>query len=270
MSRYLIAVDLDGTLLRDDKTISERNVRALQAAREAGHEVMIATGRPQRHSIMYYEELGLTTPLINFNGALVHHPKDPSYEVTHRPIPLKTAHEIIEEVSDTKAHNIVVEVTDHVYFHKDPQEFYSPYAERALSVTSGNLLKHLQDEPTSLLIHATKEHVDNVRARLNKVHAEAVLNRQWRMPEHMIEVMSQNTSKALGLREVSKHLGINRKNIIAFGDEENDLEMLDYVGTGVAMGNAISQLKAVADEVTASNMEDGIAIYLEEKLGIKA
>ena len=270
MSRYLIAVDLDGTLLRDDKTISERNLRALHAAREAGHEVMIATGRPKRHSITYYEQLGLTTPIINFNGALVHHPNDPSYAVTHRPIPLKTAHEIIEEVAETKAHNIVVEVTDHVYFQKEPQEFYSPYAERALSVTSGNLLKQLRDEPTSLLIHATKDHVEQVRMRLNDVHAEAVLNRQWRMPEHMIEVMSKNTSKALGLREVSKHLNIDRSNIIAFGDEENDLEMLDYVGTGVAMGNAIDQLKVVANEVTASNMDDGIALFLEQKLGIRS
>ncbi|MGI1822941.1 Cof-type HAD-IIB family hydrolase [Exiguobacterium sp. TRN 1102] len=270
MSRYLIAVDLDGTLLRADKTISERNLRALQAAREAGHEVMIATGRPKRHSIMYYEQMGLTTPLVNFNGALVHHPKDANYAVTHRPIPLKTAHDIIEEVSDTKAHNIVVEVTDHVYFQKDPQEFYSPYAERALSVTSGNLLTHLQDEPTSLLIHATKDHAAHVRSQLDDIHAEAVLNRQWRMPEHMIEVMSKNTSKALGLQEVSKHLNIDRKHIIAFGDEENDLEMLDYVGTGVAMGNAIDQLKNVANEVTASNMDDGIALFLEERLGIKA
>ncbi|WP_214828006.1 Cof-type HAD-IIB family hydrolase [Exiguobacterium algae] len=270
MSRYLIAVDLDGTLLQDDKTISERNLRALQAAREAGHEVMIATGRPKRHSIMYYEQLGLTTPLVNFNGALVHHPKDPNFAVTHRPIPLKTAHEIIHEVSDSKAHNIVVEVTDHVYFQKDPQTFYSPYAERALSVTSGNLLTQLQEEPTSLLIHATEQHVDQVRSRLNDVHANVVLNRQWRVPEHMIEVMNKHTSKAVGIREVSKHLNIDRNRIIAFGDEENDLEMLDYVGTGVAMGNAIDELKAVANEVTASNMDDGIALFLEEKLGIKA
>lgn len=67
---YLIALDLDGTLLKDDKTISPETARTIQTLKEAGHHVCISTGRPFRSSSMYYDELGLTTPIVNFNGHL--------------------------------------------------------------------------------------------------------------------------------------------------------------------------------------------------------
>lgn len=268
MQRHLIAVDLDGTLLRDDKTISQANLHALRTARDNGHEIVIATGRPFRHTKRYYDELGLTTPIVNFNGGLVHHPQDRHFEVSHHPIPLKTVQHILESVADSKTQNIVCEVTDHVYFQNDPTGIYEFYTDHALSVTTGDLRKVLQHEPTSLLIHAKGEHVQEIRSELSSIHAETVLNRQWVKPEYMVEVMRKGTSKAIGLQQVSRHLGIEQKQIIAFGDEENDLEMLEYVGHGVAMGNAIGALKLVANGKTKSNQEDGIAYYLKHVLGL--
>lgn len=72
--QHLIALDLDGTLLTNEKTISPTTKRVLEKAKQEGHIVMIATGRPYRSSAMYYSELDLSTPIVNFNGALVHHP----------------------------------------------------------------------------------------------------------------------------------------------------------------------------------------------------
>jgi hypothetical protein len=80
--------------------------------------------------------------------------------------------------------------------------------------------------------------------------------------------MRKGTSKAVGLQQISRHLNIHQKQIVAFGDEENDLEMLDYVGHGVAMGNAIGPLKLVANGTTKTNQEDGIAYYLKHVLGL--
>src|SRR5699024_11721713 len=74
--KHLIALDLDGTLLTDSKEISARNKQMIFSAVEAGHIVVIATGRPHRASINYYHELNIDTPMVNFNGALIHHPKD--------------------------------------------------------------------------------------------------------------------------------------------------------------------------------------------------
>ncbi len=75
-------------------------------------------------------------------------------------------------------------------------------------------------------------------------------------------------SKAVGLQRIAAHYNIPQENIIAFGDEDNDYEMIDYAGTGVAMGNAIDGLKGKANEVTLSNEEDGIAVFLEKKLNL--
>lgn len=80
--KHLIVLDLDGTLLTDNKTISPRTKQTLLKLKENGHEVMIATGRPFRSSELYYRELGLTTPIVNFNGAFVHHPLQTSWGYT--------------------------------------------------------------------------------------------------------------------------------------------------------------------------------------------
>src|SRR5690606_41588100 len=91
--QHLIALDLDGTLLKDDKTISTKTKATLEKAKKAGHAIMIATGRPYRSSSMYYQELGLTTPIVNFNGAFVHHPLDQNWGVYHDTLDLKTRSE---------------------------------------------------------------------------------------------------------------------------------------------------------------------------------
>lgn len=83
MEKHIIALDLDGTLLTDQKTISEKNLKTIQAAKEAGHIVVIATGRPHRGSKQYYAQMDLTTPMVNMNGAYVHHPRDKSWGVKH-------------------------------------------------------------------------------------------------------------------------------------------------------------------------------------------
>lgn len=80
--KHLIVLDLDGTLLTDNKTISPRTKQTLLKLKENGHDVMIATGRPFRSSELYYRELGLTTPIVNFNGAFVHHPLQTSWGYT--------------------------------------------------------------------------------------------------------------------------------------------------------------------------------------------
>ena len=85
----------------------------------------------------------------------------------------------------------------------------------------------------------------------------------------MIEIVKSGLNKAVGIQKVANYLNIPKDRIVAFGDEDNDLEMIDYAGTGVAMGNAISPLKTIANAITLSNEEDGIAIFLEEKFNLK-
>ena len=269
MKPHLIVLDLDGTLLTDQKVISEKTKKILAKALEVGHQVMIATGRPFRSSEMYYKELGLKTPIVNFNGAFVHHPADASWGTYHTPIGLDVVHQVVESMHDFNFHNIVAEVLDDVYVHHHDEKLMDIFRFGDPTITTGDLRNFLKVDPTSMLIHAPYEKVELIHDHLSSVHAEVIDHRRWGAPWHVIEIVKSGMSKAVGLDRVSKSLGISKENIIAFGDEDNDLEMIDFAGIGVAMGNAIKPLKNIANEVTLSNNEDGIAELLMDRLKLK-
>ncbi|AQQ53926.1 Cof-type HAD-IIB family hydrolase [Planococcus lenghuensis] len=266
MKQHLIVLDLDGTLLTDEKVISAKTKRILQKAMAAGHQVMIATGRPYRASGIYYEELELTTPIVNFNGAFVHHPSDARWGVHHSPISLNVVHEVVESLHDFDFYNVVAEVKDDVYVHQHDEKLLNIFKFGDPEVTVGDLRNYLKADPTSMLIHAPVEKVPLIHDHLNAVHAEAIDHRRWGAPWHVIEIVRSGMNKAVGLDRVAKSLDIPRERIIAFGDEDNDLEMIEYAGVGVAMDNAIDSLKSIANEITSSNNADGIAELLADRL----
>ena len=105
-----------------------------------------------------------------------------------------------------------------------------------------------------------------IRQHLQDVHAELIEHRRWGAPFPIIEIVRKGLNKAVGIDHIAKEMGIPRERIIAFGDEDNDLEMIDYAGVGVAMNNGISELKNIANEITLSNNEDGIGMFLQERL----
>lgn len=266
MKPHLIVLDLDGTLLTDQKQISLKTKKTLLQAKEQGHQVMIATGRPYRASDIYYHELGLTTPIVNFNGAYVHNPKNAAWKVKHSPIDLGVVHNVVESVNAYEYENIIAEVKDDVYVHTEDDRILNIFNMGNPKITMGDLATHLQVNPTSLLIQANEMNSMIIRDHLQDLHAEVIEHRRWGAPLHIIEIVRRGLNKAVGISHVAKDLGIPRERIIAFGDEDNDLEMIEYAGVGVAMGNGISTLKNIANEVTASNNEDGIAKILIDRL----
>jgi 5-amino-6-(5-phospho-D-ribitylamino)uracil phosphatase len=268
--RHLIALDLDGTLLKDDKTISPLTKKVIEKAKEDGHYVMIATGRPFRSSEMYYRELGLSTPIVNFNGAFVHHPLNNNWGTFHSPLDIKVAKDIVDACQDFQLYNIIAEVKDEVYLHYHDEKLLDIFGFGHPSITTGDLREFLKQSPTSMLIHAEEQHVSSIRKHLTDVHAEVIDHRRWAVPWHVIEIVKTGLNKAVGIQKVSDYYQIPAERIIAFGDEDNDLEMIDFAGYGVAMGNGIDSLKNIANDITLSNEEDGIAVYLNELLNLKA
>jgi 5-amino-6-(5-phospho-D-ribitylamino)uracil phosphatase len=261
---YLIAVDLDGTLLTDEKKISRKTKETLFKLIKKGHHVCISTGRPYRSSNMYYEELGLKTPIVNFNGAFVHHPHDASFGVHHSPLELDVAKRIIKACESFNVKNIMVEIIDDVYLKKHDEVIVDTFIMNESPLQIGDLHKNLTEDPTAILVHPENHQVDELRAMLEKEHAEVIDQRVWAAPWNIIEVIRSGISKATGLEKVAAYYDIPRERIIAFGDEDNDFEMIEYAGHGVAMGNAIDELKNRANYVTLSNEEDGVAHYLAD------
>ncbi|SIS47706.1 Cof-type HAD-IIB family hydrolase [Salimicrobium flavidum] len=271
MEQHLIALDLDGTLLTDEKVISPKTKAAVQQAIQDGHIVIISTGRPHRASINYYHELGLNTPMVNFNGALIHHPLNHKWDAIHSPLPLRKAKEIVHMAKEMGVKNILAEVKDHVHLHYHDEEMMKIFDTNEHPITIGPLSSHLKTDPTSLLIQPKEgdmEKVKQIRYELDK-HAEAIDHRRWGAPWHVIEIVRSGLNKAVGVHKIAHYYHIPRERIIAFGDEDNDFEMIDYAGTGVAMGNAINGIQSIANEVTGTNEEDGIADFLNEYFRIK-
>ncbi|WP_019153277.1 Cof-type HAD-IIB family hydrolase [Robertmurraya massiliosenegalensis] len=268
--KHLIALDLDGTLLTDEKTLSEATKKVITKAKEDGHVVMIATGRPFRSSEMYYHELNLNTPIVNFNGAFVHHPLSKNWGVYHNPLDINVAKDVVDVCYQHEFHNIVAEVIDQVYFHYHDERLLDVFSMGNPSVTTGDLREFLTDSPTSMLIHTEEEQLKTIRSHLSDVHAEFIDHRSWAAPWHVIEIVRHGLNKAIGIQKVSDYMNIPKERIIAFGDEDNDFEMIEYAGRGVAMGNAIDQLKNIANDTTLTNEEDGVAVYLNDLLNLKA
>lgn len=263
---HLIAVDLDGTLLNQDKFISNDTKQSLLNAQKNGHKVVIATGRPYRASQMYYQELSLHTPIINFNGAFVHHPLDTEWGVFHSPLELNTALDIIKTCESFQVKNIITEVMDDVYLENHDSFVAEAFQEGNPTLKFGQLKERLHDDPTSLLIHPQDEHISQLRHALAQSHAEVIEQRTWGAPWHLIEIVKKGLNKSVGLKKIADTYNIPKERIIAFGDEDNDLEMITFAGHGVAMDNAIHELKEAADTITRSNDDDGIAAYLQQVL----
>lgn len=268
VKQHLIALDLDGTLLKDDKTISPFTKKMIEKAIVSGHVVVIATGRPYRSSRLYYDELNLDTPIVNFNGAFIHHPMDDSWGVYHSPLEIDTVREIIEVSEKYQVKNILAEVIDDVYFHYHDEQLLDIFGFGNPIMQTGDLRTILRDNPTSILIHSSEENVPKICSYLSNVHADLIEHRSWAVPWNVIEIVRKGINKSVGLKKISEYYQIPNSNIIAFGDEDNDLEMIKYAGYGIAMGNAIDELKEVAYDVTKSNEEDGVGHYLQKLLNL--
>lgn len=264
MDKYLIAVDLDGSLLTDEKTISPRTKAALTKMMEMGHHVVIATGRPFRASKPYYDELGLTTPIVNFNGAYVHHPLDEEWGVYHSPLDLETVHQLMKTCESYDLLNIMVEVKDDVYIKHPVPETLKAFGLGEPKIITGDIKENVQTDPTCMLIHPSADQADAIVSDIEKYHADAISQLSWGAPWHIVEIVRPDVNKAVGLQRVAEHFNVPSERIIAFGDELNDIEMIQYAGRGIAMGNAAPAIKEVANDITLTNMNDGIAHYLEK------
>ncbi len=268
--QHLIALDLDGTLLTNDKKIMPETKIFITKLINQGHIVVIATGRSHRMSSLYYDDLNLKTPIINSNGALLHHPGNKDWGVFHQPLKKQFAHDIIDMSYASQSRNILAKVIDSVYLDQHDNrilDFYQPN-DFVEPVIIGRVKDKLQTDPTLMLIYPEKSELEKLSLQLENYLPESIQLRSWGPPYFILEVMRKGMNKAAGLKKVADSFNIPRERIIAFGDGDNDLEMVDYAGVGIAMDNATEELKKVANYVTHTNEDEGVRKFLEDYLGL--
>ena len=266
MKKYLIALDLDGTLLSDWATISLKTKEYLKSLTEEGHTIVIATGRPYRSSQRFYDELELKTPIINYNGGLITNPHDPSFEVCNISIPKEYVIDIFKH-NEHIIKNAFGEVLDDIFLRYDTEEI-RPLLHyfNGAKLTVGHFDEILQDDPNGFLIVCHPGKAQELEDYVAEHYEGKLLARNWgHHYNFVIELYTPETNKGNGLQYVAEHLGFGCNEVIAFGDAHNDIEMLKCAHLGVAMSNAQERLKVHADDITKySNEEDGLVHYLTE------
>ncbi len=262
----LIATDVDGTLLRDDDTISERTRASVHAAVASGTEFVLATGRPPRWVRPIVDALGLAPMAVCANGAVLYDSSNDRI-LSARTLStdlLRTLAEIATQVIPDVG--LAVErVGRSAHDAATPQFVSSPGYEHAWlnpDNTEVSLEDLLSAPAVKLLIRRAGARSADMAAELAK-HIGVEGDLTYSTDNGLVEVMPKGVSKATGVEEVAGPLGIVGADIIAFGDMPNDVPMLRWAGHGVAMGNAHPAAAAAADEVTASNSDDGLARVLE-------
>jgi len=260
----LIAVDLDGTLIRDSHHIPERNIKALQKVLAQGVIVAIATGRMHSSACQFVKRLGLgaDTPIISYNGAMIRLP-EASDPLWHRPLPADLAAEIVEHaVQEQLPLNYFLEDTLYV-----PRVDYWArlYLRRTgnIPLPAGDLRRFRGKSPTKLIICARPEEAEELLMMEQKRFApRAYVTRS--MPEY-IEFLHPEANKGVALQWLATYYGVSRENVMALGDMLNDLPMIEWAGIGVAMPHAAEAVRAAADFVPG-DPEAGVAEALEKIL----
>ena len=261
-----VFLDMDGTLLRSDHSVSEQTVQTIQTLTGKGISVILVSARPINAVLPTFRHIGLPahTPLITLNGSYIVENEQPIFQAM---IPPDLTLRVAEEVRPFKAtiayylqREWFSEVRDAWTDHEQKimdvavevgpiDELVSDWAARKIGP---NKMMVMSEPPT---IARIQQHLRSVyNGRLNIYPSKATY----------LEVMDTRGSKSNAVKFVSERLGLAPAEIIAMGDNYNDVEMIQFAGIGVAMGNAPDDIKAVADYVTDTNNNDGVRKAMEK------
>lgn len=254
----MLVLDLDGTLLNSESHISPENIRALDFARDQGLRIVIATGRPPVGTLPYRISLGnhLDDPFITYNGALVQIPRTGENLIRHTIM-----------VADYLTIADYAEKYSLLHYCFDEKSCLTasmhPVAiwEGEINQIPVRLVDFSQLDPATPL---SKAMISGEPADLDRAEADlpVSLTERYvivRSSPRLLEFLHPLASKGQAVAELAAMLGIQQDEVICVGDAGNDEDMIRYAGLGVAMGNATAAVKAVADFVTTSNDQNGVA-----------
>jgi len=274
-----IVLDIDGTLLSDEKQISPKTKEALIQAQENGVKVILASGRPSKGMFHLAHELQMDKHdglVISNNGAKVTDIQTGEV-LFNQALPIDLAKNVLEHL---KGFDVIPMINDDEYMYVN--DVFAPNGMITFREKTSSIIQY-ESRGNGFLLQEREDLAAFADFSLNKIliaaqadylaeHAEAIyapfketLNGAFSAPFYF-EITDKGIDKAKALDVVNKKLGIEAKDVIAFGDAHNDASIIQYAGVGVAMGNAHDDMKEMADFVTLSNNEDGIAHALEKFL----
>ena len=263
----LIASDLDDTLLDAGSDITPRTMAALHAAMDAGCGIVLSSGRMLEAMLPFARRIGVNAPMLLYNGAMIYdHRTD---ETIYAPrIPYETAMEIVRMMERMGLY--IQLYPGKGYYCPEIRECTVAYA-RSIRVEptpvhmpmSAWLEAHPSDMQ-KLLVIDTPEGADRAKAALREAFPTGANFQKSRA--HYLEISPDGVSKGTSLAILARHLGLTLDEVMAFGDGQNDVPMLETAGFGYAMRNACPEALACTDLIAPPNTEDGVAQVIEARL----
>ncbi|MEH1973379.1 MAG: Cof-type HAD-IIB family hydrolase [Nostoc sp.] len=266
----LLVLDIDGTIAGHSNTISEPVKQAIFAAQARGIQVAIATGRMYRSALRFHQDIGSTLPLMAYQGAWI---QDPITQKIHRHwvVSREIAHQLLDYFEQPELRSLLsvhFYINDQLYVRELTRETQI-YAKRSgvIPIPVGDLRQALTNEPTKILALSDDiDVIDKLLGNLRRQYTPAELYLTTSVAT-FFEATNASVNKGTAVRYLAEELlGLELANVMAIGDNFNDLEMLEYAGLGVAMGNAPSGVQAIAQWVAPSVEENGAAVAIEKFL----
>lgn len=265
MQEKVLVLDIDGTLTNSQKEISEATKRGIKMVLEHGHKVILASGRPTPGMRRYEKELELESYggyLLSFNGARIIECRTGDI-VYQRLLPLS----IIPGLNAFAKRNgcgLLTYFGDRIISAFEPDE-YALLESRINGMpikVADNFVHYVNFDINKCLLTAPVDKAPQLEKELAEKYGDVVS--VYRSEPFFIEIMPKNVDKATSLDRMLQSVGLTRENAICCGDGFNDISMIQYAGTGVAMGNAQPAVKEVADYITGTNDEDGLVEVIDE------
>ena len=264
MNKYLIALDMDGTLLNSSQKIERKTSSYLHSLALQGHIIVIASGRPFRSIEPYYNELGLSSPCICYNGAYIHSTND-AFKNESFYIPKDVCLDVISSLDQNRLLNVMCENSSSMHLLHEDDVLGKYFFMDKIEISYGDFNKTLKDDPNIIIFRATDEKEDFKENITKAVEKHGLKIRFWSGLTSFSEIYSPKVTKAHALSKIASYYNIPKENIIAFGDAPNDLEMLEEAGIGVAMKNASLELLKKAKYITPEdNNNEGIYLFLKD------
>lgn len=263
----LLVLDIDGTIAGESNQISQPVKQAIEAAQAKGVQVALATGRMYCSALRFYHEIGSTLPLLAYQSAWIQNPATGKLH-RHWAVSKQTAIRLLNHFEQPELRSLLsvhFYINDQLYVRELTPETHL-YAERTgvEAIPVGDLRQALKDEPTKVLaLSDDSAIIDQLLSDVRQQYTPAELY-LTKSVATFFEATNPLVNKGTGVRYLAEELlGLQPANVMTIGDNFNDLEMLEYAGVGVAMGNAPAAVKAVAQWVAPSVEQDGAAAAIE-------
>lgn len=258
----LCAIDLDDTLLGEDHSLSERNEQAIKRVVDLGVIVVIASGRMNEATLRFVKQIGLTTPTISYNGAMVRNAST-GETLLHDRIASDAASEVLAYANGFHL-QLNYYLDDHFYSAEYTQwaKLYHDRTQAPIEIKPDMYETLIGTSPTKLIIVDSPANTD----ALLPVFRDRFGTRLYvtKSNDEYLEMMPPEANKGHALSIVAERYGITADQTIAFGDSYNDIPMLKWAGLGIAVSNAKPDVLKIAGKITVSNADDGVAVALDE------